>query len=127
MAYAIVADVAERWRPITDPAEQIKVGRWLEDASLIVRVEVPNVDARIASGDLSAELVTLTVAEMVKRRLENPDGARSVTTQTGPFMHVRNYGRDIEPGIFLTRTERDRLDSRPMRRRAFSLDLTPGA
>lgn len=70
---ATAGDVEARWRSLT--AEEYRVANILiGDASGIVRVRVPSVDARIADGSLDPDVVRGVVARMVLRVMRNPDG-----------------------------------------------------
>ena len=70
---ATVTDVETRWRTLTaDETAVVEV--LLGDASGIIRVEVPTVDARITDGTLDADTVAGVVVQMVLRVMRNPDG-----------------------------------------------------
>jgi hypothetical protein len=71
--FATVADVEGRWRPLTD-AEAAVAGTWLADASELLRLQVPSIDARVADESVSAAFVAGVVARAVLRVLRNPDG-----------------------------------------------------
>lgn len=71
--FATVADVEDRWRPLSD-TEATVAGTWLADASDLLRARVPTVDARIADASLSLAFVAAVVARAVLRVLRNPDG-----------------------------------------------------
>jgi hypothetical protein len=124
--YASLLDVADEWGPIPSGSEEeARIGRWVEKASLIIDTDVPSVTSRIASGALAPALVRMIVVDMVIRRLNNPTGARTLTTTTGPFMSVRSYGDSAREGLYLTDDERSRLSPERFGRRAFAVDLTP--
>jgi hypothetical protein len=64
-------DVAATWRALT-AAEEDVASALIDEASLIIRQRVASVDARIAGGTLSAELVASVVARMVRRLMQAP-------------------------------------------------------
>jgi hypothetical protein len=72
-------DVAARWRPLT-AAEEDVAAAFIEDASAIVRARVPTVDARLADGSLSGDLVAMVVAGMVRRLMQSPPPGMSSWT-----------------------------------------------
>jgi hypothetical protein len=82
---AAIADVANVWREIDpdDAATLRRVDMLITAASAMVRQHVPGVDSRMTAGNLAPELVAYVVAEMVARKMRNPDGASSIST--GPF------------------------------------------
>lgn len=71
-ALATWEDVQAQWRPLT-PAEQGVATKRLDQASAIIRANVPDVDARMADGADYANLVVGTVCDMVIRYMRNPD------------------------------------------------------
>lgn len=119
---ASVEDLETVWRPLSDD-EAAAAGQWLSWASALVRAEVPSVDARIASGVLSADLVSSVVVAMVQRAMLNPDGAKSVMETVEDFSRQVTIGGDGDgTRLFLTDRELRLLSPRP--RRAFS--IVPG-
>lgn len=76
-------DVAELWRALS--TEETALARTLiRYASAILRRRVTDLDARVASGDVGADLVALVVARMVLRVMQSPAGG--VKSQTvGPY------------------------------------------
>lgn len=77
-ALATDDDVEALWRPLSE-AESARIGRLLDVASAKVRQAVPTVDARVASGDLDADIVVSVVVSMVARVLTNPGMVRQIT------------------------------------------------
>lgn len=68
---AVPEDVAAGWRPLTAAEEDVASGM-IDHASLIVRAKVPTVDARLADGSLSGDLVAAVVAGMVRAVMQAP-------------------------------------------------------
>lgn len=91
-ALATVEDVAARWRPLTSE-EAIIVQTLLDDASDMVRVRFPSVDADIASGAISAATAVRVVAGMVRRAMMNRDneGITQGSETIGPFGISQSY------------------------------------
>lgn len=75
--FATVDDV-DALRPL-DSDERDRAGVLLVYASATIRKPMPDIDARIASGDLDADLPRLVAVQMVIRVLRNPDGVRQET------------------------------------------------
>lgn len=112
---AEISDVEGAWRPLSD-AETLVVTNRLVFASAIVRQRVPDIDDRIASGDIDPVLVAGVVAEAIKRVMINPDGKRAETIDD------YSYTRDsaLSAGsLYLTDDEIALL--RGNRSRAFSI------
>ena len=85
MAYASPADVADRLgRPLTE-AEQTQAPVLLEDAEILIRARIPDLDDRIADGLLSEAVVVMVEANAVMRVLRNPEGYRQ--EQDGDYMY----------------------------------------
>jgi hypothetical protein len=92
VALASVEDVAIRWRPLTSE-EMIIVETLLEDASDMVRVRFPNVDADILAGTVRAATAVRVVAGMVRRAMMNRDneGITQGAETVGPFSVSHSY------------------------------------
>lgn len=74
--YATVADVADRWRPLTD-AQTVVAAALLGDAAALLRARVAGLDDRLDDGTLDPDLVRQVTCAMVLRVLRNPDGKAS--------------------------------------------------
>ena len=83
MPYATPQDVAdELGRSIpTDPVEIAQITRWLGRAENMIRGRIPDLDTRAADPAFAAfaALVVDVEAAAVARRVQNPEGLRSVT------------------------------------------------
>lgn len=73
---ATTIDVATRWRPLTQ-AETPVAWTLLDDAWSILQVRLPTIDARLTADTVDANLVRMTLANMVIRVLRNIDGKTS--------------------------------------------------
>lgn len=71
--FAVVADIEDAWRPLTD-SEKINAAYRIRQASALVRREVHSVDDDLSAGTVSADLVSGVVVDMVLRLLRNPEG-----------------------------------------------------
>lgn len=107
MAYATVANLAARWRPLT-PAEEDTAGILLDDASVQLRREIPTLAARIEAGDTDLAAATVRVeCAMVKRAMSVTDDAIGVTSAqetTGPFSRSYQYSNPMGD-LYVTKQE----------------------
>ena len=75
MALATIEAVEiELGRPITDQAKRQQVESWIRRVEAIVIGRCPDIEQRIADGDLDAALVASVIAGAVVRKIRNPDG-----------------------------------------------------
>jgi hypothetical protein len=121
--YATVDEYTELFGSLSAPRESL-VRALLRRASQLVRDTHPRVDARIASGVVSADTVGLTVLNMTARVMRNPNGLRSETT--GPF--TRAYDPDLASGLLTLTPADNALLTAPRRgrRRAGTIWTPPG-
>jgi hypothetical protein len=116
--YATWEDVQARWRSLTQP-EQDKATTYLGDASVLLRRNVPDLDERIATdnaaaiaagtavngeGDL-ARAARAKVAGVVKRYMENPQGAKQLQRTIGPRTLGMTLPDGQATGVFFTEDE----------------------
>ena len=86
MAYASPADVADRLgRPLSE-AEQTQAPVLLEDAELLIRNRIRDLDERVAAGEILEAAVVMVEANAVARVLRNPEGFRQ--EQSGDYMYT---------------------------------------
>lgn len=79
MAYATVDDVEDRLGRELDDHEARIVTTRLNDAELLIRARIPDLDARITSGRIDVMTVRMIEAEAVLRLVRNPSGFASET------------------------------------------------
>lgn len=79
MAYATPADVEARLGRDLDADETALVSTRLEDAELLIKMRIPDLDQRIIDGLISEAAVVMVESEMVLRLIRNPDGYQSET------------------------------------------------
>lgn len=107
-AYATVDQLEARWRPLTDP-EIATAEILLDDASVQVRAEVPDLAKRIEAGDTDLLSAAIRVeCAMVKRAMSVADGGYGVTSTQetqGPFSRTFQYSNPMGD-LYLTKTER---------------------
>jgi hypothetical protein len=121
--FADISDVESIWRPLTD-AERVMVLSRIEQASQLVRDEVPTVDDRIASGDLSANTVRFIVRDMVFRLVSHPAFVRQSSAAIDDGSESNTYDSSVSRGVmFIEETELRRLTG--ARTSAASFSITP--
>lgn len=103
--FATPDDVEALWRPLTQVELAVAQAR-LTVASAVVRQRFRTIDQRVASGELSVDVVRGVVVDMVKRVLQAPDGVRSRSQTVGPFSESVTYGDEQNRlGLYLTGEE----------------------
>jgi hypothetical protein len=121
--FATATDVAARWRTLT--SDEVSIANTLAiDASDMIRSRWPDVDSRIASGDLTAASLTRVAASMVKRAMivGNNEGLESRSETAGPFAHSDKF-TNPNANLYFTAEDIRLLDGRAARR-AFAVDLS---
>ncbi|WP_341258220.1 Gp19/Gp15/Gp42 family protein [Gordonia malaquae] len=115
-AYATSSDLAARWKPIDDTnrAETL-----LGDAAVWLRTWFPDLDLRIASGQLDPAIPIMVSCAMVKRAMLNTDtdGAASVqrSDSAGVYSHSENRSfSNPEGNLYLTSREESLLAGKPV-------------
>ena len=73
MAYAQVGDVEERFERTLDEDEEVLVQRRLDDAELLIKMKIPDLDAKVVSGEISEDLIVMIEADAVLALVRNPD------------------------------------------------------
>lgn len=103
-AFATPADVAARWRPLT-PDEETVAETLVSDASMLIRARFPGIDAQVAAGQVDGQVLTLVVANMVKRAMvAPPDGISQQSDGMGPYSHSQTFANPLG-NVFLTAAE----------------------
>ncbi|WP_432510656.1 hypothetical protein [Kineococcus sp. SYSU DK001] len=110
---ATLDDVEAAFRPLAVD-ERGPAGHVLRLAHGLVRAESPGLDARVAVGDVDAQLVRDVVVAATVRALRNPEGARSTSRTAGPFTeYVQRDAGAV--GLVLLEVERRLLAPRRTR------------
>lgn len=124
--FATVADLEVRWRPLT--GDEIGTAQaLLSDASVFLRSLSPDIDTRIADGDLDAELPLIVTTRMVKRSMSvgamgTLDGVTQHQQSAGPFSQSVSFAAPTGD-LYLSKAERKMLGISTQR--AFMVDTTP--
>lgn len=122
--FATNDDLAARWRPLTD-AEKARADVLIADASRMIRRLYPDVDSRIAAGELELADLTAIVCAMVKRVMLAPadlDGVESRAQATGPHSVSDKFSNPLG-NMYLTAEEKDILGGETSSSEAFSIRL----
>lgn len=90
MAYATVADLAARWRPLSTE-EQTRASALLDDASVWLDTLRPAVAAQAVPGGPLEAAARILVVTAVRRAMLAPDGVRQTSTGTGPYSDSVTY------------------------------------
>ena len=102
---ATVSEYQDLYGALSSP-RQATARALLLRASKLIRDAFPGVDAKIASGTVSADTLGLVVLNMVAQVMRNPGGLRSETT--GPFS--RSYDPEAASGLLrLSTADRELL------------------
>lgn len=84
----------------------------LREASIMVLASFPDMESRVESGALSAEIVELVVNRMVRRSLESsdiPSGVDSLQSTAGPFAQTVNFNSSRDGNVFLSSADKAML------------------
>lgn len=114
--YATPDDLANVWHSLTIEEEK-RAQHLLDDASQIMRDEVPAMNASTATK-------RIVCVNMVKRAMMSPqaEGVTQLSETTGPFANSFTFANPTG-SLYLTRDERRRLKGTG-RQRVFSVDLS---
>jgi hypothetical protein len=97
--FATVEDIERVWRELT-PAEELMAEGLIAEASLKLRVAIPNIDALVdANHVLRSELAKAAVVNAVKRVLMNPEALRQYSVTTGPFSESKTIDNALSSGF----------------------------
>lgn len=89
MAYASSSDVQDRLgRPLTDD-ETTQVEALLNDAEVLIKTKVPDLEDQVTAGDLDEAIVVMIEANAVVRLIRNPNGYTSETD--GSYSYQINW------------------------------------
>lgn len=103
-SFATAQDVADRWRPLTDP-ETVVATTLVADASALIRARFPGIDSQIANGALDPTIPLMVVASMVKRALVAPlDGVSQQSEGVGPYNQSQTFANPMR-NVFLTEAD----------------------
>ena len=123
--YASLADLKKHWSKLPED-DHDEATQKLHEASIEVRGNYPDLDARIAAKAMDPEIPMLVVCRMVKRFLEPGDddgptaGMESVNFAAGPFTFggkVHNPDRNV----YLSAADKRLLGRSRPRKQAFTI------
>lgn len=86
MAYASPSDVAVRWARTPSTEEAALIGVRLDDVERMIRRRIPDLDDKIADGDIDVDDLKQVEADAVLRLVRNPDGYLSETDGSYTYM-----------------------------------------
>lgn len=126
-SFATPEDLAARWRPLTTEEQAVALVL-LEDASARIRVEFPDVDARIAADPqgLDPAVPRMIVCAMVKRAMlagTDQAVAASIQQTAGPYSQSTTFANPTGD-LYLTSGERRMLKGSPQQ--AFTVSMASG-
>ncbi|QDG90707.1 hypothetical protein [Pseudarthrobacter sp. NIBRBAC000502770] len=122
--YADLADLKLHWSKL--PAEdEADATQKLHEASVEVRGNYPDLDARIGSGSLDPEIPKLVVCRMVKRALDVSEdaptaGFESMQFGTGPFT-VGGKVHNPDGNVYLSAADKRLLGNSRSKRQAWTI------
>lgn len=125
MAYASVTDLEARWRTLST-AEKARAEVLLGDASARLAALYPQLEKRIATGDMDPRVPAQVVCSMVQRSMGSTDvgaNVQSVSETVGPFSQSIQYANPAGD-LYLTKAEKTLL--RGGAQTAFSVDIGGG-
>ena len=106
MAYATPVDVEARLgRPLDESETQVVSAR-LNDAELIIRSRIPDLDEKVLDGTVTEAAIVMVEAEMVLRLVRNPEGYTAETDG--------NYSYQISADVAPPVTPTSALSSNPI-------------
>ena len=108
--YADVIDVEARWRPLSSAESQV-AETLLDDASDMIRVRWPDMDARLQDGGVQQTTLVRVVSGMVRRAMMNRDveGVTQMQQTTGPFSDGATFANPNN-NLYLTADDIRALD-----------------
>lgn len=119
--WATVTDVLDRWVGTDAPDDTDLVQAILDDSEVVVLSVYPGIQARIDSGEVSADAVKVVVVRMTTRVLRNPENLNSWMQVTGPFSQQRSFS---DSDIWMTAQEKQML-APAIAGKAFEIDPAP--
>lgn len=84
----------------------------IQAASRFIRDTDPGIVERVATGEVAKDSLLDVIAEVVARRIRNPEGLRSVQRGEGPYSGEKVWAGDVDTGFYLLAREARRLGIR---------------
>lgn len=128
MAYATVADLAARWRPLS-PAEQDRAAVLLDDVAVLIDEAAPLAPAPYEPTTVELGLRLIVSVDSVRRAMVagstgGGEGVTSVQQGAGPYQETVQYANPMG-NLYLHPGDVKRLRGGD-RQRAFTVDLLAG-
>jgi hypothetical protein len=121
-SYAAPSDVTGLTITGDGPTEQ-QLADLLDAAYVKLKATVPGLETRVASGDVDADLVKLTLVEMVQAVARNPTGQRSGSRTTGPFSQSWSWDAAMASGRLQVTDDQLRLFGIERGAEAYTVDM----
>lgn len=118
-----VEDVRSRAAGLDLDFEDVAITVFIEDAEDLALQEFPDLKERIVAGTTPLSRVKRVIANVVVRKLRNPEGIRTFQDSTGPYSGSTTFAGDNPGEIYLTDEDKRALapPSVAAGRRAFSV------
>lgn len=100
MTITTTSDVAARLgRPISDAAEIAQVSAWIGDVEdTIIRPRIGDLAALILAGRLTEATLVRVVSDAVIRKVQNPEGLRTITRRVDDWNRTETRDRVLSDG-----------------------------
>lgn len=98
MSLAGTDDVAVRLGRSLSSAESDQAQAFLDDAEVLIRQRIPDLDARTAADSAFADLVVMVEVRSARRVMQNPDGARTDSVSIDDYQRNRTLDGAISTG-----------------------------
>ena len=122
---ATVDDLEKLWRPLIDQPERERVQARLDRTWRALLAELPGLEARIASGEVTAEPAADVVIDASLRVLNNPEGLMTFDESIDDYKRGGTYSeRSLSNDLYFTAAELRRLSPRVTGGSAFT--ISPG-
>lgn len=127
--YSTVTDLRAHWPDLPEESEP-EATQKITEASIEIRGLYPDLDSRIAAGDLDPEVPKLVVNRMVKRAMNTAtssglDGISAVTNSTGPFSQAMTFSNP-DGSIYPSAADKRLLRPNRSTRKAWTIQPTTG-
>lgn len=125
-SYATLDQLKSHW-PALPASREVEATQKLHEASVEVRALYPDIDSRLGTGSLDADVPTLVVCRMVKRAMDSAaevggyQGVESIQGTTGPYSQTLKF-TNPDGAIYLSKADKNLLrTSRARSRTAWTI------
>lgn len=127
-SYLMTARFRKMYPGLPDDVTDEAIAAKLHAVSVEARALYPDIDARLASGDLHRDTLWLVIGRVAERALRVTDedrlGVASATAATGPFSSSLTY-TNPDGNVYFGKADRRLLESGRRKRQAWTIH--PGA